>query len=130
MIFWLNNEKLICNDLGFSFMFQMFPSLKARTFLWKNVHAIKRSYQASAKIPDLTKVIINYSMFLQNVFYFVSIHIQDRYQVTRGNYSQVTDTDVKQFQSILDNSRVLLDEDETQSYNIDFMKSVRGEKAL
>lgn len=44
----------------------------------------------------------------------------------RGNFSQVTDTDVAHFQSILENSRVLLDESDTQSYNIDFMKSVRG----
>lgn len=44
----------------------------------------------------------------------------------RGDFSQVTDADIGQFQSILGNSRVLLDENDTQSYNIDFMKSVRG----
>lgn len=44
----------------------------------------------------------------------------------RGDYAQVTDADVGFFQSILENSRVLLDESDTQSYNIDFMKSVRG----
>lgn len=46
--------------------------------------------------------------------------------MNRGKYSQVTDADVGFFQSTLENSRVLLDESDTQSYNIDFMKSVRG----
>ncbi len=44
----------------------------------------------------------------------------------RGAFSQVTDADIGHFQSILENCRVLLDESDTQSYNIDFMKSVRG----
>ncbi|XP_037041419.1 D-2-hydroxyglutarate dehydrogenase, mitochondrial isoform X2 [Bradysia coprophila] len=83
----------------------MLSSLRVRNIVWKQASLIKRSYNASAQLPDLTK---------------------DRYQVKRGDYSQVTDADVGFFQSILENSRVLLDESDTQSYNIDFMKSVRG----
>lgn len=109
----------------------MLPSIKVRTFLWKQVHVIKRPYQAAAKIPDLTKVgqwnlkkkIIIFSLTVQ-------IYNQDRYQVKRGDFSQVTDADVGHFQSMLENSRVLLDETDTQSYNIDFMKSVRGKNSI
>ncbi|KAJ6636532.1 D-2-hydroxyglutarate dehydrogenase, mitochondrial [Pseudolycoriella hygida] len=82
----------------------MLSSIKLRPCLWKQSQILKRSY-AWATLPDFTK---------------------DRYQVTRGDFSQVTDADIGQFQSILKNSRVLLDDNDTQAYNIDTMKSVRG----
>ncbi|KAJ6634303.1 D-2-hydroxyglutarate dehydrogenase, mitochondrial, partial [Pseudolycoriella hygida] len=82
----------------------MLSATKLRSFLWMQSQILKRSY-AVENIPDLTK---------------------DRYQVTRGNFSQVTDGDIGQFQTILQNSRVLLDDNDTQAYNIDILKTVRG----
>lgn len=103
----------------------MLASMKVRTLLWKQAHVIKRSYKASAKIPDLTKV-PSMNLIKSGIFLIIRLSIQDRYQVKRGDFSKVTDVDIGQFQSILENSRVLLDENDIQSYNIDFMKSVRG----
>lgn len=50
---------------------------------------------------------------------------QDRYKIERGKYSSLTDKDVAQFESLLDKNRVLSGDD-TQGYNIDWMRSFRG----
>lgn len=47
----------------------------------------------------------------------------------RGNFAEITDKDVSQFESILDKNRVLTGDD-TQGYNIDWMRSVRGSSQL
>lgn len=57
------------------------------------------------------------------MFFFVH---QDRYSVQRGQYAEVTDSDVAYFESILGSNHVITDHIETQSYNIDFLGSVRG----
>lgn len=104
----------------------MLSPLRLRT-AWKQASMIQRSYKAATQLPDLTKV--NYctiGKICDFCYRHKFIGKQDRYQVKRGDYAQVTDADVGFFQSILENCRVLLDESDTQSYNIDFMKSVRG----
>lgn len=49
-----------------------------------------------------------------------------RYKTRRGPYAMVTDADVRFFDSLLGSNRLITDPDECESYNIDFMKSVRG----
>lgn len=52
---------------------------------------------------------------------------KERYPVKRGQYSEVTDSDVTKFESILGgSSRVLTQAEDTQGYNIDYLGSVRG----
>lgn len=67
-----------------------------------------------------------------NAEIFKLIHIlQDRYPVKRGNFSQITDSDVKHFESILGGpSRVINSSSDAEIYNIDFMGSVRGNLSL
>lgn len=50
---------------------------------------------------------------------------KDRYPVKRGNYNALTDHDISHFESILEKHRVLTGSD-TDMYNIDWIKSVRG----
>lgn len=67
---------------------------------------LKRFYNAGNNIPDFTK---------------------NRYPSTkRGKFSNISDVDIQKFQSILTPARVVLDSEETQSYNIDFLRSCRG----
>ncbi|XP_015603205.1 D-2-hydroxyglutarate dehydrogenase, mitochondrial [Cephus cinctus] len=49
-----------------------------------------------------------------------------RYNVQRGPYSKVTDNHVQFFDGLLGQGRVLTDPDECESYNIDWIKMVRG----
>ncbi|CAO1421788.1 unnamed protein product [Diamesa hyperborea] len=66
----------------------------------------RRTWMTSTKIPELTK---------------------DRYPATiRGKYAEPNDGDVRVFEGILDKQRVIVGADETQGYNIDFLRSVRG----
>lgn len=51
---------------------------------------------------------------------------QDRYDVKRGSFSEVTDKDVAHFESIFGNESARIVTDESEKYNIDFMRSVRG----
>lgn len=51
---------------------------------------------------------------------------QDRYPVERGKYAEITNKDVSHFESILDKNRVLTGDD-TLGYNIDWLRSVRGQ---
>lgn len=50
---------------------------------------------------------------------------KDRYPVKRGNYNAINDHDISHFESILEKHRVLTGSD-TEMYNIDWIKSVRG----
>jgi D-2-hydroxyglutarate dehydrogenase len=43
----------------------------------------------------------------------------------RGKYADLTEKDIAQFESILDKNRVLTGDD-TQGFNIDWMRSFRG----
>ncbi|CAH3028411.1 unnamed protein product, partial [Porites evermanni] len=45
--------------------------------------------------------------------------------VKRGQYSQVTDEDIKVFEGLLP-SRVVTDTEEITAYNVDWLKMVRG----
>lgn len=51
---------------------------------------------------------------------------KDRYDVKRGKYSEITDSDIAKFESILGSNRVITDASETSGYNVDFLKAVRG----
>lgn len=55
---------------------------------------------------------------------------QNRYPVKRGNFAELSEKDVSQFESMLDKNRVLTSDDDTQGYNIDWMRSVRGSSRL
>ncbi|XP_067006180.2 D-2-hydroxyglutarate dehydrogenase, mitochondrial isoform X2 [Anabrus simplex] len=46
--------------------------------------------------------------------------------VKRGNYAVLSDQHVQYFENILGKDRVITDESEVQSYNVDWMKMVRG----
>ena len=46
--------------------------------------------------------------------------------VKRGNYAQLTDKHVQQFQRILPKERVITDNSDVQSYNVDWLRMVRG----
>lgn len=51
-----------------------------------------------------------------------------RYKMQRGPYATITDADVRFFDSLLGSSRLIMDPDECESYNIDFPKTVRGKR--
>ncbi|XP_065090993.1 D-2-hydroxyglutarate dehydrogenase, mitochondrial-like [Ochlerotatus camptorhynchus] len=52
---------------------------------------------------------------------------KERYPVKRGQFDEVSDSDVAKFESILGgSSRVLTQAEDIQGYNIDYMGSVRG----
>ncbi|KAG8287826.1 D-2-hydroxyglutarate dehydrogenase, mitochondrial, partial [Homalodisca vitripennis] len=51
---------------------------------------------------------------------------KDVYPVKRGNFAVLNDSHVQQFESILGKERVLTDPDELDSYNVDWIKMVRG----
>lgn len=53
-----------------------------------------------------------------------------RYKMQRGPYATITDADVRFFDSLLGSSRLIMDPDECESYNIDFPKTVRGASRL
>lgn len=68
-----------------------------------------RTWIKSTKIPDLTK---------------------DRYKVTRGAFSELQESDIINFERILSPSQVITSPEDTQPYNIDFLRSVRGYSRL
>jgi hypothetical protein len=47
-------------------------------------------------------------------------------QVVRGEYSSLKQENVKFFQSILSEDRVILDTEEICSYNVDWLRTMRG----
>lgn len=49
-----------------------------------------------------------------------------RYKVTRGPYASVNDAHLRFLEDILGKERLLTDPDECQSYNVDWVKMVRG----
>lgn len=52
---------------------------------------------------------------------------KDRYpQVKRGSFSKLEQTHLQFFRDLLGSNRVITDEDECQSFNIDWIKNVRG----
>lgn len=51
---------------------------------------------------------------------------QDRYPITRGKFSTITESDVKHFESLLGVNRVITDASDIQPHNIDFLQAVRG----
>ncbi|XP_044730727.1 D-2-hydroxyglutarate dehydrogenase, mitochondrial isoform X3 [Chrysoperla carnea] len=69
----------------------------------------KAFYSSDPSLPELTK---------------------DRYGVKRGDYSQLNDDHIKYFTQLLGETRVLTDEDEVQSYNVDWIKNCRGYSKL
>lgn len=48
----------------------------------------------------------------------------------RGQYAELSDSDVAHFEKILGSNHVITDQTETQSYNIDFLGSVRGNSRI
>lgn len=84
----------------------------------------QRGMATSTKVPDLTKVSKACLKFNcdQNKSLLL---LEDRYPIKRGKFADLTDKDVAQFESILDKNRVLCGDD-TQGYNVDWMRSVRG----
>ncbi|XP_017774347.1 PREDICTED: D-2-hydroxyglutarate dehydrogenase, mitochondrial-like [Nicrophorus vespilloides] len=65
-----------------------------------------RRFSSSKAIPELTK---------------------DRYNVKRGEYSLLTDGHMAFFMNLLGQNRVINDPSECESYNIDWIKNVRGQ---
>lgn len=51
---------------------------------------------------------------------------KDVYKVKRGNYAVLNDSHLQTFENILSRERVLTDEEDVQSYNVDWVKMVRG----
>nr|XP_046475509.1 D-2-hydroxyglutarate dehydrogenase, mitochondrial isoform X2 [Neodiprion pinetum] len=49
-----------------------------------------------------------------------------RYKVTRGPYATVTDSHLRFFEDLLGKDRLITDPDECESYNVDWVKMVRG----
>lgn len=49
-----------------------------------------------------------------------------RYKVTRGPYATVTNSHLRFFEDLLGKDRLLTDPDECESYNVDWVKMVRG----
>ena len=54
----------------------------------------------------------------------------DRYKVERGPYAKISNEHVAFFNELLGRSRVIVDPDECESYNIDFSRIVRGKSNL
>lgn len=54
----------------------------------------------------------------------------DRYNVTRGPYSSVSQDDIKTFQCILDTNRVVTDPSDLEPYNEDWLKTVTGQSKV
>ena len=50
----------------------------------------------------------------------------ERYKVKRGPFASITEGHVQFFKKILDNNKVITDADECYSYNVDWVKMVRG----
>lgn len=51
---------------------------------------------------------------------------KDRYNVKRGDYGDITDKHVQQFERILGANGVLTNPDDVEAYNVDWLKIVRG----
>ncbi|XP_055606108.1 D-2-hydroxyglutarate dehydrogenase, mitochondrial-like [Uranotaenia lowii] len=51
---------------------------------------------------------------------------KDRYPIKRGKFAELSDSDLSKFESILGKGRVLTQAEDIQSYNIDYLGSVRG----
>lgn len=51
---------------------------------------------------------------------------KDVYKVKRGNYAVLNDSHLQQFENILSRERVLTDAQDLESYNVDWVKMVRG----
>lgn len=75
---------------------------------WKGLQNLRRTYKTSG-IPELT---------------------QERHNVKRGNYAVLTDKDVGFFESVVGSNHTIKEKDELQSYNVDFLRSVRGNSQL
>lgn len=50
----------------------------------------------------------------------------ERYKIERGTYATLNDRHVQFFKDTLDSNRVITDPDECSSYNVDWIKTVRG----
>lgn len=51
---------------------------------------------------------------------------KDVYDIKRGDYAIINDADLQHFERILTNDRVLTDANDVASYNVDWIKMVRG----
>lgn len=61
------------------------------------------------------------------LFKRLSFQFQDRYpNVKRGNFATLDENHLKFFKDALGANRVITDEAECQSYNVDWIKNVRG----
>ncbi|XP_023323293.1 D-2-hydroxyglutarate dehydrogenase, mitochondrial [Eurytemora carolleeae] len=47
--------------------------------------------------------------------------------LVRGRYGVISDTDIQAFNNILDTGRVLTDTDELEGYNVDWLRTVKGQ---
>nr|CAB3236021.1 D-2-hydroxyglutarate dehydrogenase, mitochondrial-like [Phallusia mammillata] len=52
------------------------------------------------------------------------------YNVKRGDFAQITDNDLTHFQSIIGKDHVITDHNDLEMYNMDWMRSVRGQSKL
>lgn len=55
---------------------------------------------------------------------------KDVYPVKRGNYAMLNNSHIRQFETILSVGRVITDPSEVVSYNVDWMKMVRGKSVM
>lgn len=59
------------------------------------------------------------------------IYFQVRHNVKRGNYAEINGKDLSFFESLIGSANVLKDgEEDLVSYNVDFLRSVRGNSKL
>lgn len=57
----------------------------------------------------------------------VVFDMQDRYtHVKRGNFAELNDSHLKFFEELVGKDRIITDAAECESYNIDWIKNVRG----
>lgn len=55
---------------------------------------------------------------------------KDVYPVKRGSYATLNNSHIRQFESILSVGRVITDPSEVDSYNVDWIKMVRGKSVM
>lgn len=97
----------------------------------QTISGFSRNYQ-SGKIPELTKVCINiknhkyHYVVLKNLLFL----LKNRYPVKRLDFAQVTDKDVSFFEKLLSPSRVLTTRSDVEGFNIDFLRTCRGDSQV
>lgn len=73
----------------------------------EKIRSTRRCYSTWGAKPELTSV---------------------RYKMQRGPYATISSADIRFFESLVGSNRLITDPDECEGYNIDFPKTVRGER--